>query len=53
MPYYQQEQSVATVADALNQTNADELKKLVKLLPTSERVPTRKGDLVTLIAGYP
>jgi hypothetical protein len=48
MPYSEQKPYVTTTLDALQSLNADTLKRLLKLLPTSER-PTRKADLVAVV----
>ncbi|KAF0250507.1 MAG: hypothetical protein FD167_81 [bacterium] len=50
MPYYDRNdnQTVTKVFDALNAITVDDLKKLVLLLPTSERA-TRKLDLISII----
>jgi hypothetical protein len=50
MPY-QQAETIATLAEALNTQNADFLKKLVQLLPIS-KAPTRKADLIALIESH-
>lgn len=41
----------ATVRDALDRRTVEELKKLLALLPTSEK-PTRKGEIVDLVAAH-
>src|SRR5579863_2405645 len=48
MSYSVNEPNVRTVTDALEAVNADQLKKLLKLLPTPER-PTRKAELVDIV----
>ena len=47
----QEKPRFATVEEALNLRNVDDLKPLVALLPTTEH-PTRKGDLVNLTLRY-
>lgn len=51
MPYRQKEENIPSVAEALNHHTVEELKKLLALLPASEK-PTRKGELVALILGH-
>jgi len=48
MPYYQDQLSIATVEEALQQSSVDELKKLAALLSTNNK-PTRKAELVAFI----
>ncbi|MEM8805117.1 MAG: hypothetical protein AAGF01_03605 [Cyanobacteria bacterium P01_G01_bin.38] len=43
--------TLTTVAEGLTLKTVDNLKRLLKLLPTKER-PTKKADLVSLIATY-
>jgi hypothetical protein len=47
----QEKPRFATIEEALNLRNVEDLKQLVALLPTTER-PARKGDLVKLILHY-
>ncbi len=48
MPYYKDPQSIATVAEALQNQNVEQLKSLLPLLPTLER-PTRKAELCDVV----
>jgi hypothetical protein len=48
MPYRQKEENISSVAEALNRHTVEELKKLLALLPASEK-PARKGELVALL----
>ncbi|MEO1351959.1 MAG: hypothetical protein AAFW84_24665 [Cyanobacteria bacterium J06635_15] len=43
--------TLITVTEGLTLKTVDNLKRLLKLLPTKER-PTKKADLVSLIATY-
>lgn len=47
MPYYD-EQSIATVDEALQQLTVSDLKQLAALLPTKNK-PTRKAELVEFV----
>lgn len=51
MPYYKEDQSIPTVAEALNREVVEDLKKLAALLPVSEK-PTRKAELIALIVRH-
>lgn len=51
MPYRQKEENIPSVAEALNRHTVEELKKLLALLPASEK-PARKGELVALILSH-
>ncbi len=53
MPYYDRNdnQMVTRVLDVLDKITIEELKKLVPLLPTSERA-TRKADIISIIIKY-
>ncbi len=51
MPYRQKEENIASIAEALNGYTVEELKKLLALLPASEK-PARKGELVALIHSH-
>lgn len=52
MPYYRErDETIATVADALNGHTVDDLKKLCALLFTGQK-PIRKGELVSAIASH-
>ncbi len=48
MPYYQDELSIATVAEALQQLTVSDLKNLAALLNTHNK-PTRKAELIEFI----
>ncbi len=45
MPYYQNPEKIPTLLEALNNTNVDQLKSLLSLLPVSD-IPKRKAELV-------
>jgi hypothetical protein len=51
MPRQRETPTIPTVHEALNLLTVDQLKPLVALLPTRE-MPTRKGELVELVAKY-
>ncbi|MBW4621863.1 MAG: helicase-associated domain-containing protein [Cyanosarcina radialis HA8281-LM2] len=51
MPYFQTPETVATIAEGLNQQSVDRLKKLLPHLPTKEK-PTRKAEIIELIERY-
>ncbi|MBW4634601.1 MAG: helicase-associated domain-containing protein [Iphinoe sp. HA4291-MV1] len=48
MPYYQDEQTIATVEEALQQLTVSDLKQLAGLLTTNSK-PTRKSELVDFV----
>ena len=45
MPYYQNPEKIPTLLEALNNTNVDQLKSLLSLLPVTD-IPKRKAELV-------
>ncbi|MBD2436442.1 helicase-associated domain-containing protein [Nostoc sp. FACHB-110] len=51
MPYYQDQLSITTVDEALQQLSVDELKKLAALLNTNSK-PTRKAEIIAVIHRY-
>jgi hypothetical protein len=51
MPYFQTPETLATIAEGLNQQPVDRLKKLLPHLPTTEK-PTRKAEIIDLIGRY-
>jgi hypothetical protein len=51
MPHRQKEENIPSVTEALNRHTVEELKKLLALLPASEKL-ARKGELVALILSH-
>ncbi|WP_235526453.1 hypothetical protein [Nostoc piscinale] len=48
LPYYQDQLSISTVDEALQQLSVDELKKVAALLNTNSK-PTRKAEIIAVI----
>lgn len=48
MPYRQKEEDIPSVAEALSRYTVEELKRLLALLPATEK-PERKVELIALI----